>query len=510
MKQNSNGIYTYIGEVNQNGAFHGQGTLTYPSGKPVRATFTNNQLQIKADLANEDNKLGIVIDCTLLTQEQFNKHIESLLQAMELNDGDTIAITHHQLQLTNKTANNIANQLKKKGIKILQWISCSDGDNNIEKHIKNFKDQDIKVVAVPYGQSAVTVKHGNAEYFVGIDNDRNLNKPTPHSSVLGKRTWPEYEKSQEGSDNINTEQLAPLLLQLIPGSPSASASLKNQQLQDPPNQSILGSPSSLGLSPRSPSPSLQLAPVFLQLIPGSPSASPSLKNQQLQDPPNQSILGSPSYLALSPRSPSPSLHNQQQVLNYSDEHEMNSESAEEESAESADSLAEMEPTESDVTFSETDPGESADTLSEMELKELADPFAEMEPKESAVTLAKMEPKELADPFAEMDPNELADILADMEPGELANDLAKMAHKNAAAILAKMDDDYDVANIIVLIAVDDLKHGANILADMCLLREDFAESMINYMDTDVDKAIRENNGFSREFSMRTTIMKEILF
>ena len=180
MQQNSNGIYTYIGEVYQNGAFHGQGTLTYPSGKPVRATFTNNQLQIKADLANEDNKLGIVIDCSLLTQEQFNKHIESLLQAMELNDGDTIAITHHQLKLTNKTDNNIAKLLRCKNI-TLQWLSC--GDINTAQSIQNLTEAGIKVVYVPDGQSAIVVKDedGN-EYFVGVDEEGKLVLPAVHKA----------------------------------------------------------------------------------------------------------------------------------------------------------------------------------------------------------------------------------------------------------------------------------------------------------------------------------------
>ena len=86
-KQNSNGIYTYIGVVDKQGSFT-EGTLTYPSGKKVEAEFQNNQLQIKADLAKKlkqgNYKLDKVIDCSLLDQEQFDNNIASLLKEMQL------------------------------------------------------------------------------------------------------------------------------------------------------------------------------------------------------------------------------------------------------------------------------------------------------------------------------------------------------------------------------------------------------------------------------------------
>ena len=95
-KQNSNGIYTYTGDLDNKGAFK-KGTLTYPSGNKVTGNFVNNQLQIKAELAKADNKIDKVIDSTGLNQEQFDKNIESLLEAMKLQQGDKIAIKHHQL-----------------------------------------------------------------------------------------------------------------------------------------------------------------------------------------------------------------------------------------------------------------------------------------------------------------------------------------------------------------------------------------------------------------------------
>ena len=128
-KQNSNGIYTYIGVLDEQGSFK-KGTLTYPSGKKVEAEFQNNQLQIKAELANKDNKLGKVIDCSLLDQEQFDNNIESLkslLEAMQLQKGETLAIKHHQLKLNEKTANQIATLLQKNGITTLQWVACGGG-----------------------------------------------------------------------------------------------------------------------------------------------------------------------------------------------------------------------------------------------------------------------------------------------------------------------------------------------------------------------------------------------
>ena len=75
-KQNSNGIYTYIGALDENGSFQ-KGTLTYPSGKKVEAEFQNNQLQINADLAKKDNQLDIVINVTGLT----NSSLIIILQA---------------------------------------------------------------------------------------------------------------------------------------------------------------------------------------------------------------------------------------------------------------------------------------------------------------------------------------------------------------------------------------------------------------------------------------------
>ena len=38
-QQHSNGIYTYIGVLDNNDVFNGQGTLTYPSGKKLRLSF---------------------------------------------------------------------------------------------------------------------------------------------------------------------------------------------------------------------------------------------------------------------------------------------------------------------------------------------------------------------------------------------------------------------------------------------------------------------------------------
>ena len=74
-KQNSQGIYTYVGTVNDQGAFNGQGTLTYPSGNKVIAKFDNNQLQIGEDLAQDHNKINTFIDCMRLTQDQFTKRL---------------------------------------------------------------------------------------------------------------------------------------------------------------------------------------------------------------------------------------------------------------------------------------------------------------------------------------------------------------------------------------------------------------------------------------------------
>ena len=118
-KQNSNGIYTYIGVVDKQGSFK-EGTLTYPSGKKVEAEFQNNQLQIKADLAKKlkqgNYKLGKVIDFSLLDQEQFDNNIASLLKAMQLKKGETLAIKHHQLKLNQIQLIQIATLLQKKNI----------------------------------------------------------------------------------------------------------------------------------------------------------------------------------------------------------------------------------------------------------------------------------------------------------------------------------------------------------------------------------------------------------
>ena len=172
MSKAKGGIYTYIGNTDNNGTLNGTGILTYPSGNKVKGDFRNNHLQINARLAKKDNKLGKVIDCSLLTQEQFKQHIESLLKATTLNAGDTLSIKHHQLQLSQDTANTIATHLKDKNITTLQWLSCGGGDVNINQHIQIFNNQGIKVVAVKDGQSAITAKNENgAEYMVGVDKD---------------------------------------------------------------------------------------------------------------------------------------------------------------------------------------------------------------------------------------------------------------------------------------------------------------------------------------------------
>ena len=203
MAKANGGIYTYIGSTDNNGILNGKGILTYPSGNKVKGEFKNNQLQIGQDLATEHNKLGRVIDCTCLTQEQFNQHIDSLVEATKFQDVGTIAIKHHQLQLDKNTADKIANHLKDKNI-TLQWMSCGGGDNNIADNIEVFRNKGITVVAADNGQSAITAKHGDAEYMVGVDESGNLavpevnqNKPDFHIDHKDKKADITYADSSK-------------------------------------------------------------------------------------------------------------------------------------------------------------------------------------------------------------------------------------------------------------------------------------------------------------------------
>ena len=168
-QQHSNGIYTYTGIVDKNGAFYGKGTLTYPSGKQVQ--------NIKYLPIKEYTHIGKVINCTLLTQSQFDKYLGELLAALDPYDEEKIAIKHHQLTLNADTAKTCIKWLNKNKIKVVQWVSC--WDDNTDESIKYLTDAGFTVVAAQNGESAVIVQDINLkdDWFMVIRPDNTLVAP---------------------------------------------------------------------------------------------------------------------------------------------------------------------------------------------------------------------------------------------------------------------------------------------------------------------------------------------